>query len=156
MLKTDLHMIVCPFCGTINRAPAERLAAGAKARCGKCREALFSGVPAEIVAGAEFDRFVEQGSLPVLVDFWAAWCGPCKTMAPYFAAAARALEPRVRLLKVDTEALPQIAQRFAIRSIPTMVLLMHGREVARQSGVMDARQIEQWVGGAIARHAAGG
>jgi thioredoxin 2 len=117
---------------------------------------MFSGVPVEVASDVEFDRFVEQGSLPVLVDFWAAWCGPCKMMAPHFAAAARGLEPRVRLLKVDTEALPQIAQRFAIRSIPTMVLLKNGREAARQSGVMDARQIEQWVGGAIARDAGGG
>src|SRR5690606_4765799 len=110
--------------------------------CGRCRHALFEGHPFALGA-ASFDRHVATGRLPLLVDFWAPWCGPCLQMAPQFEAAARMLEPVARLAKVDTEAEPVLGSRFGIRSIPTMLLFVDGREVARQSGAMGSAQIVQ-------------
>ncbi len=141
----DPAIVHCPACGAPNRVPAARL--GQHPNCGKCKAPLFLGRPLD--AGlAAFDRIVGKGTLPVLVDFWAEWCGPCKAMAPAYAQAAQALEPRFRLLKVDTEAVPELAQRYQIRSIPTMILFSGGKEAARTSGAMPAQSIIQWAQGA--------
>ena len=121
--------------------PAERLAAAPV--CGHCHQPLFTGQPLA-VDEAGFHKHLSRNDIPVLVDFWAPWCGPCQMMAPHFAQAAAQLEPRVRLLKVDTEAQPALGARHAIRSIPTLALFQGGRELARQSGAMQAAGIVQW------------
>ena len=133
---------VCPYCGAVNRIPADRL--NDNPQCGKCGKEIFASKPVDLSA-ADFQSHVVNSEIPVLVDFWAAWCGPCKMMAPEFEKAAVALEPNVRLAKLNTEDEQQIAAQFDIRSIPTMILFKDGKEVARQSGAMMAGQIEQWV-----------
>lgn len=138
---TDPLHLVCPACQAINRLPKSRLAQ--HPRCGHCRQPLFSSHPLALNAG-NFDRHINRNDIPVLVDFWAPWCGPCKMMAPWFAEAASLLEPRFRLAKVDTEAEPALGAQHNIRSIPTLVLFRQGREVARQSGALGARDIVRW------------
>lgn len=135
-------LVACPACTSRNRVPRARLGQGGT--CGRCGQPLFTGQPVALTA-ASFSAHADHSDLPLLVDFWAAWCGPCQQMAPAFAAAAARLEPLVRLGKVDTEAEPAIAARFGIRSIPTLVLLHKGREIARQAGAMPASAIEQWI-----------
>jgi|SRR5690348_914382 len=139
---TDLLHIVCPHCQAVNRVPRER--SGTAPNCGKCHRPLFEGKPVE-VDEAVFQKHVARNGIPVLVDFWAPWCGPCKMMAPEFVKAAAQLEPRMRLLKVDTDAQQALGARYAIRSIPTLALFRDGREVARQAGAMQAAGILQWV-----------
>jgi len=134
--------IPCPHCTALNRVPAERI--GEQPGCGRCKQPLFGGHPVELTA-TNFDAVAGRGDLPVLVDFWAPWCGPCLGFAPVFSEAARRFEPRLRLAKVDTEAQPQLAQRFAIRSIPTLLLLRQGREIKRQAGALNAAQLQQFV-----------
>lgn len=135
------YLVACPHCDALNRVPAERLAHAP--RCGRCHQGLFQGQPLALTA-ARFDAHAQRADLPLLVDFWAPWCGPCRTMAPQFAASAPLLEPRMRLVKIDTDAEPALGQRFAIRSIPTLVLLQHGRVLARRSGASGSADIVRW------------
>lgn len=141
MSTPDTH-IVCPNCGGVNRVPAEK--ALVDARCGRCHEPLFEGAPANVDASV-FDRQITRSDVPVVVDFWADWCGPCHAMAPSFEAAARQLEPRMRFLKLDTEAHPDIAARYNIRSIPNLIVFRHGSVVAQRAGAMDARSLAAWL-----------
>lgn len=139
---SDSLILGCPHCGAINRVSQARLHDGPK--CGRCKQALFTGEPVELTS-ANFHALVERSELPVVVDFWAGWCGPCKMMAPIFAEAARELEPRMRFAKLDTEAEQALTGRFGIRSIPTLLVFSNGGEVARQPGVLQGPQLREWL-----------
>jgi thioredoxin 2 len=139
---SESKIIVCPLCHAPNRVPVDRLADGGT--CGKCKSQLFLGEPLELNA-ASFDQHVGRSEIPVVVDFWAPWCGPCRSMAPAFAQSARELEPHFRLVKVNTEEEQALAARFGIRSIPTLAVFRGGREVARQAGAMDAANLKRWI-----------
>jgi thioredoxin 2 len=139
---SDSVQIACASCLTGNRVPAQRMAEDPK--CGKCGAALLDGAPVEL-GGEQFETFVQRTELPVLADFWAPWCGPCRAMAPQFERAARELKDRVRLVKVNTEQAQELAARYGIRAIPTLVLFRNGAEVKRASGAMDAGMLARWV-----------
>jgi len=143
-MDTATTHVVCPHCGTTNRIPTARLADDPS--CGRCGKALLDGRPVEL-SDADFERVAAASDLPVVVDFWAPWCGPCQQMAPQFEQAARTLKGRALLVKVNSDDNPQTASRFGIRSIPTLVKLQRGQEVARVAGARPAGQIVQFAGG---------
>ncbi|GLH76576.1 thiol reductase thioredoxin [Bradyrhizobium sp. SSBR45G] len=138
---SETFQLVCGHCGQINRLPAGR--APGQGKCGKCHAPLFSGHPIEVDQAA-FERHVAHSDLPLLVDVWAPWCGPCRAMAPMFARAAQELEPRVQLLKLNSDEAPEVSARFGISGIPTLLLLQQGRELQRISGAMDSQRIVAW------------
>jgi thioredoxin 2 len=135
--------VACPHCAALNRIPSARLAEDPV--CGRCGQPLLDGRPLALT-DADFERVVARTELPVIVDLWAPWCGPCRSMAPAYEQAARELKGRALLVKVDTDANPRTAARFQVRSIPTLLKLQQGREVARISGAMPAAQIVRWAG----------
>ena len=135
--------VVCPHCSAINRVPDERLQQ--HPQCGSCHQALFGPEPLQL-GDADFERFVARSELPLLVDFWAPWCGPCRMMAPQFEQAAQQLQGRAVLAKVNSDDNPQASVRHRIRSIPTLLLFRNGQEVRRHSGVMPAREVVRWAG----------
>jgi len=139
-MNQSLH-VVCPHCDTVNRVPRAKLAAGG--RCGACHQPLFEGRPVAL-DGARFARHLEQSDIPLLVDFWASWCGPCDAMAPAFERAARRLEPSIRLVKVNFDQEPALAEQFGVRSIPTIVLARRGREIDRIAGARSETDLVNW------------
>ena len=138
--------VVCGHCDSVVRLPADRLHDAP--RCPKCHHALFGGKPIELTE-ANFDRHVGRSGLPLVVDFWAPWCGPCIAMAPFFEATARQMEPKLRFAKLNTQDEPAPAGRFNIRSIPTMIVFRGGKEVARQSGSMDGGAMSRWLNSVV-------
>jgi thioredoxin 2 len=140
-MSESLHL-VCPHCAAINRVPTAKL--GDTPVCGQCKQPLFNGEPLEVDENS-FERHLTRSDLPLVVDFWAPWCGPCRMMAPNFHQAAIDLEPGIRFIKVNTEEQQQLAGRFNIRSIPTLAVFRNGREIARQSGALDLASLKQWL-----------
>jgi thioredoxin 2 len=142
------HHLVCPHCDAVNRIPAEKLSAAP--RCGRCKEPLFTGAPVEL-SDQTFDRHLKRNDIPLVVDFWAPWCGPCKMMAPHFKSVAAQMEPRLRFAKLNTEQAQRTAAHYNIRSIPTVAVFRNGREIARQAGAMDGRMLRQWIESQLGR-----
>ena len=138
---SEVVQVACPACLAANRVPKARL--GEDPKCGKCGARLLDGAPVKLRED-QFEAFVQRTGLPVLADFWAPWCGPCHAMAPHFERAAAELKDRVRLVKVNTEEAPGLAQRYGIRAIPTLVLFRNGVEEKRMSGALDAGALERW------------
>jgi thioredoxin 2 len=140
---SDSSIVVCPSCQSPNRIPSARL--GDRPKCGKCKQPLFTGHPIALT-DQTFDKHLTRSEIPLVVDFWAAWCGPCRMMAPFFEAAAAELEPKVRFAKVNTDENPLLSRRYGISSIPTTAVFRGGQEVARQPGAMNLQQLTQWLG----------
>ena len=143
---TDHTHVVCAHCDSVVRVPTVRLSQAP--RCPKCHAALFEGAPIELRT-ATFDQHVNRNDLPVVVDFWAPWCGPCKMMAPHFSTAAQHFAQRARLAKVNSDDEPSLSARFGIRGIPTLIAFRGGKEIARQSGAMDLSTLERWIGATV-------
>ncbi len=138
----NLVNICCPGCNVVNRVPNSKLAD--KPKCGSCRDPLFGGKPVELTS-TNFSKVINKTDIPVVVDFWAPWCGPCKMMAPIFEQATATVEPQVRMAKLNTEVAQNIASKYGIRSIPTLVIFKKGKEVARQAGAMDSGTLMRFV-----------
>ena len=134
--------IVCPSCLAINRIPQEKLSANPN--CGKCKKSLFMGQPVNL-NDSNFERFIAKTDIPIVVDFWADWCGPCKTMAPFFTQATNELEHNYRFVKLNTELAQQTAAKYQIRSIPTLIIFKNGKIVAQQAGAMQKNLLIQWI-----------